>query len=68
MDRFKTAVRPTVAAMLTLAFLPLGKLAFSGLAPALLFGVGLAALRLRFFRENQPALFLLFGLAGLLLF
>ena len=68
MDRFKTAVRPTVAAMLTLAFLPLGKLAFSGIAPALLFGVGFAALRLRFFRENPPALFLLFGLAGLLLF
>jgi len=68
MDRFRNALRPTVAALLTLAFLPLGRTAFSGFGPALLFAAGIAALRLRFFRENPPALFLLFGLAGLVFF
>jgi chromate transporter len=67
-DRFRSALRPTVAALLSLAFLPLARTAFSGIGPALLFTAGLAALRLRFFRENPPALFLLFGLAGLALF
>jgi chromate transporter len=65
MDRFRNALRPTVAALLTLAFLPLAQTAFSGILPALLFAAGIAALRFRFFRENPPALFLLFGLAGL---
>lgn len=68
MDRFRSALRPTVAALLTLAFLSLARPAFSGIGPALLFAAGLAGLRLRFFRENPPALFLLFGLAGLVFF
>ncbi len=68
MDRFKNALRPTVSALLTLAFLPLARTAFSGIGPFFLFAAGIGALRLRFFRENPPALFLLFGLAGLLLF
>lgn len=68
MDRFRNALRPTVAALLTLAFLPLARTAFSGIVPFLLFAAGIGALRFRFFRENPPALFLLSGLAGLLLF
>ena len=68
MERFRNALRPTVAALLTLAFLPLARTAFSGILPALLFAAGVGALRIRFFRENPPALFLLFGLAGFALF
>ena len=67
-DRFRNVLRPSVAALLTLAFLPLARTAFSGTGPALLFAAALAALRFRFFRENPPAFFLLFGLAGLILF
>jgi chromate transporter len=67
-DRFRNALRPTVAALLTLAFLPLARTAFSGIGPFLLFAAGVGALRLRFFKENPPALFLLSGLAGIVLF
>lgn len=68
MDRFRNALRPTVAALLTLAFLPLARTAFSGIGTIALFAAGIGALNLRFFMENPPALFLLSGLAGLVLF
>ncbi len=66
-DRFRTALRPTVAALLTLALLPLGRSVLASPASGLLFAAALGAFRLRFFRDNPPALFLLAGLVGLVL-
>jgi chromate transporter len=56
-----------VAAPLTLALLPLGRSVLASPASGLLFAAALGAFRLRFFRDNPPALFLLAGLVGLVL-
>jgi chromate transporter len=67
-DHFKRSLRPAVGALLTLAVVPLLKTALSQWQTAALFCLGLVLFQLRIFKNNPPLLFILFGLAGLLIF
>ena len=67
--KFKLLLRPLVAGLLTLSLLsPLKATVGSGYYAVALFAVGLVLItRVRFFRENPPALLFIFGIAGIFL-
>jgi len=67
--KFKLLLRPLVAGLLTLSLLsPLRATVDNGIYAITLFAVGLLLMvKVKFFKENPPALLFVFGLAGIFL-